>query len=801
MKVPLSWLREYVDVSVPVEELARRLTMAGTEVAGVATIGGWQDCYVGCVSKVEPHPNADRLTLCTVDLGGRQLRVVCGAPNVAEQQKVAFAMVGARLFSPRSGEVEPLKAALIRGVVSEGMICSEQELGMGENHAGILVLPPDAPVGAGLSDYLGDHILDLEVTPNRPDCLSLLGTAHEVAALTGATVREPDASYSEEGAPIESMASASIADADLCPRYTASLITGVKVAPSPGWLQDRLLQAGMRPINNVVDITNYVMLEYNQPLHAFDFHTLKGSRIVVRRARSAEMLACLDGVERRLSPDMLVIADAEDAVALGGIIGGAHTEVADGTTAILLESANFNPTNNRRTAQALRIFTEATTRFEKGLRPELAPIALRRATKLIAEIAGGEIARGVMDVFPAGQSYVPPALTLSMERLRKVLGLSLPIERAAEVLTSLGFVCQPLDPGTLHVTVPYWRTDITIEDDLVEEVARIIGYDEVPTTMLPTPIPQYQPQPLRDLRELVKDLLVSCGMQEVISYPVTSLEELQRARALDGGPMPLKLANPLSAQQEYLRTTLRASLLSTLAANRLHQAGPVAIFESGRVYLPRQGDLPEEREVVVGALSGPRGEPHWLLTEGELGFYDAKGVVDALLDRLGIEVTFEPAEDPTLHPGKCARVVAGDAQVGVIGEVHPTVAEAFHVDAHPVALFEFDVEGLHRAAHPEGRRYAPMGRFPAATRDLSLLIDLYVPAGRVRETILRHQLVDQVQLFDVYTGEGIPVGKRSLAFHVYFRSPDRTLTAEEVTGAFEAVIDSLQRELHAEPRT
>ena len=815
MKIPLSWLKEYVDITVSVEELAHRLTMSGTEVAEIATVGGWKNCYVGYVTKVEPHPNADRLTLCTVDIGGEQARVVCGAPNVAEKQKVAFAKIGAELLNTHSGKLEPLKAARIRGVVSEGMICSEREFDIGDDHTGILELPEDAPVGTLLSDYLGDRILDIEVTPNRPDCLSLLGVAHEVAAVTGTKVREPDSSYSEGEEPIETLASVEVADPDLCHRYTASLITGVAVAPSPRWLQDRLLKAGMRPINNVVDITNYVMLEYNQPLHAFDFHTLEHGKIVVRRARPDEVLLSLDGIERRLSDSMLVIADSRDAVAIGGVIGGTHTEMTEGTTAVLLESATFNPVNNRRTAQALRLSTEASTRFEKGLRPELAPIALRRATHLISQIAGGVVARGIIDVFPKRDRHTGPIIDLTMGRLRKVLGMSLSVDRVQQALTSLGFLCERSgcperseDGGpALRVTVPYWRSDVSIEDDLVEEIARIVGYDEIPTTMLSTPIPQYEPQPLGELRERVRDLLVSCGMQEIITYSVTSMDELSKVKAVDTDVPPLKLANAMSVQQEYLRTTLRGSLLSTLGSSRLHEQGPVRLFESGRVYLARQGDLPDEREVVAGVFSGPRWDAHWLSGQGpapndsilksEFGFYDAKGVVDRILEELGITAVYEPAQDPVLHPARCARVVSGNTALGTLGEVHPSIAENFGVGDGPVALMEMDIQNLLKVIPREGRRYAPIGRFPSAARDLSVLVDREVPAARVQEIIERQRLVARVVLFDLYAGVNIPAGKRSLAYHIYFQAPDRTLTAEEVSGALQAVLDSLQREVGA----
>ena len=800
MKVPLSWLKEYVDIAVPIEELAHRITMAGIEVAEVVTIGDWKNCYVGHVSKVEPHPNADRLTLCTVDIGGESMKVVCGAPNVAENQKIAFAKVGAELFNTHSGKVEPLKAARIRGVVSEGMVCSEIELGIGDDHTGILVLPDEAPVGTPLSDYMGDQIIDLEVTPNRLDCLSILGVAHEIAALTGTTVREPDSSYPESGEPIETLAAVEIADPELCPRYTATLITGINVGPSPQWLQDRLTKAGMRPINNVVDITNYVMLEYNQPLHAFNFQTIKDGKVIVRRARPEETIVSLDGVERKLTPSMVVIADSQDAVGLGGVIGGSHSEITEGTATVFLESANFDPVNNRRTAQSLRILTEASTRFEKGLRLELPPIALRRATRLIYEIAGGTVAKGILDVFPGSDQYKTPTVTLTMARLRKVLGVDIPIVRANQVLTSLGLLCEKPDETSLRATVPYWRSDVKIEDDLIEEVARIVGYDELPTTTLSTPIPHHRPRPMQELRERVKDLLAACGLQEVISYPLSSLEDLDIVKALDTGVVPLKLANPMSVNQEYLRTTLRSSLLSTLATNWLHENGPVAIFESGRVYRPRKSDLPEEQEVVAGVMSGPRHDPQWLSDEGELGYYDAKGVIEQLLNELGIAATYEPVEDHALHPGRSARVTSESGPLGILGEVHPAIVEGFGVEGRPVAMFELDVASLLKALPQTERHYRPISRYPSATRDLSIVVDVEVPAARIQETIARHRLVVKTPLFDVFEGGNISEGKRSLAYHIYFQSPDRTLTTEEVNRAFQSVVNSLEREFGAELR-
>ncbi len=799
MKIPLSWLREYVDIDLSSKELAHRLTMAGIEVGEVTVVGGWTNCVVGHVEKVEPVPDADRLTLCTVNPGSGDVQVVCGAPNVAAGQRIAYAGIGARLFNPHSGKTETLKAARIRGVTSQGMICSELELGLSNEHTGILVLPEDAPVGMNLSEYMGDEILELELTPNRFDCMSVLGVAHEVAAITGRRVREPGLTYPEDGGPVEDQASVEVADPDLCPRYTATLIRGITIGPSPQWLQERLSKAGMRPINNVVDITNYVMLEYNQPLHAFDFDKVADGRIIVRRAKQGELLVSLDGTERKLTTDMLVIADPCGPVGLAGVMGGANSEMTDATTDVFLESATFDAGNNRRTSQALGMPTEASARFEKGLKPELAPLGLKRATQLIQQIAGGTVAKGILDVFPARDS-APSPLRLRMSRLEKVLGVSFPMKQVVDVLVALGFEVEAEGETSLSARAPYWRGDITIEDDLVEEVARIVGYDAIPTTMLSTPIPAYLPQPTQQVREGIKDHLVALGMQEVITYSLTNLEELSKAHALEGETQPLKVANPLSSQQEHLRTTLRSGLLRTAGDNLSQGAAAVAIFESGHVYLPRDGDLPAEREMIAGVLCGPRGEAHWLGENEPMGYLDAKGVLERLFDGLGTTATFQTSQDSMLSPGTCAGISIGATPVGILGEADPATAASFEIEGYPLAFFELDVEAIVNAAPAIKHAYKPISRFPAAVRDLSVVVEQCVPSAEVQETIERQRLVERVQLFDVYEGENIPAGRRSLAYHIYFQAPDRTLTSDEVQKAFKGIIRSLEHQVKAELR-
>ena len=809
MLVPLSWLRRYVPISLPPRELAHLLTMAGTEIGEVKEIGADWDrdkVLVGHVLKLDRHPNADRLTLPTVDLGdGETATVVCGGPNIAAGQKIAFAREGARLYSTRTGRVEELKAAKIRGVVSAGMVCSELELGLGEDHQGILVLDESAPVGTPLVDYLGDAVFDAAVTPNRPDCLSVLGVAHEVAALTGETVAEPDLSYPEEGPPIEDRVKVEIADPDLCPRYAASLISGVRVGPSPRWLQDALVRAGQRPINNIVDITNYVMLEYGQPLHPFDFDKVRDGTIVVRAARPGERLLTLDEETRTLSPPMLAIADSADPIALAGVMGGAATGVQEGTTSVLIESASFDPINTRRTAAALRLSSEASYRFERSIRAEFVPRALRRTTQLILEVAGGESAKGIIDMYPGQKPE--PVVKITSRRIERVLGVALDMGRVERVLASLGFERsgEPEAKGELSLKAPYWRSDIAIEEDLIEEVARIVGYDDIPTTMQSTPIPHHRPQPLRELRERIRDLLAASGMQEVISYPLTSLEALDRVGAVADGNEPLRVANPMSSEMQYLRTSLRGSLLQTLASNRrVSQGEGSRVFEIGSVYLPeqeaRERDLPEEREMVVGLLSGPRFPTSWLASGDDMGFFDCKGVLESVLGQIGAAVVYQPSDEPTMHPGKTARLMCGRKAVGVIGEVHPRVLEGFDLGQSPVAMFEIDLASLHDALGDGTSRHAAPSRFPESERDLALIVDDGVPSATIQSIIQRHKLVVASSPFDLYTEHGVPEGKRSIAYRIVFRSATGTLTAEQVNRARDDILKHLEREVGAEVR-
>ena len=807
MLVPLSWLKRYVAADLPPGELAHRLTMAGIEIGSVEETGADWDkdkVLVGHVLEVNPHPNADRLSLPTVDLGnGETAKVVCGAPNVAAGQKIAFAREGAMLLSNRTGRVEPLKAAKIRGVLSSGMVCSERELGLGDDHGGILVLDDDLPVGAPLVDVLGDAILDAEVTPNRPDCLSILGVAREVGAITGAQVTEPDAAYPEDGPHIADRVTVEIEDPDLCPRYTAGLIEGVRVGASPEWLQSALAKAGQRTINNVVDITNFVMLEYGQPMHAFDFDKVADGTIIVRQARRGERLATLDEETQDLRPPMLAIADPSGPVALAGVVGGVDTSVTEATTSVLLESANFDPSNTNRTRRTMGHGTEASYRFERGIRADLAPRALRRAIGLILGVAGGTAAAGIVDAYP-GRSEAPQ-VRVTGTRLRKVLGVDLPMDQVRRVLESLGFEVREGGGDELAVTAPYWRSDISIEDDVIEEVARIVGYDDIPTTAMATPIPHHSPKPFEELRERVRDALAAAGMQEVLTYSLTDRDTLDMVNGLDGIGDPLELANPMSRELQALRTSLRGNMLKTLRANRRMSRGEgLRLFEIGRVFIPKEEakerDLPDERQMVVGAMSGPRFPASWLAQQVDMDFYDAKGALEAMLADTGVEAAFEPSEDAVMHPGKTARLTVDGKQVGVVGEVHPSTLQRFDLDDAAVAMFEIDLEALFEAASASPSGYVPVSRFPQAERDMALIVDKGTSSASIQQIIDRHKLAASSRPFDMYTGEGVPAGKKSVAYRIVFQSEQVTLTSEAIDRAQGDILRQLQRQLGAELR-
>jgi phenylalanyl-tRNA synthetase beta chain len=828
MRVPISWLKEYVDISLPVSELAERLTFAGLEVASVETIGlpgaalPWDPkrIVVGEVLEIRPHPNADRLVLATVEYGaGQPKTVVTGAPNlrVGEKgHKVAFALEGARHWDGYSAthEITTLKGRKVRGIHSDGMVLSEKELGLSEDHTGVLVLDAQAPVGTPLADYLGDVVLDLEITPNMARCMSVLGVAREVAALTGGRVRYPQIQMQAEGAPIEGRVEVAIEDPALSARYTATLIAGVAIGPSPEWMRRRLRLAGIRPINNIVDVTNYVMLEWGQPLHAFDYDVLvrraRGiPRITVRPAKAGETLTTLDGVTRALTPERLLIADTAGPIAVAGVMGGAETEVTDGTRTILLESANFHFVSIRKTTQALKLPSEASTRFGRGVPPSSAVPAAMRATELMRSLAGGTIARGVADCYPAPQ--VPSVVSLTTEEVKRILGMDLHRAEIERILMALEFRCEPEGETALRVTAPDHRLDIGTgvqgAADLIEEVARIYGYDRIPVTEMADELPPQRDRVSVDLEERVRDLLAVAGLQEVITYRLTTPE---REAALVPGNASvaerpyIRLANPISADRVVMRQTLLPGLLEVMAQNaRLRER--LWFFEVGPVYLPNgAGELPAEPRRLAIGVAGRVVPASWRDTDPcGADFFDLKGVVEVLLSGLHLgAVAFEPATHPTFAPGRTTRVLVEGHEVGFLGEVHPQVRSAFDLPPGPVCLAEFDLDAL-LACVRLTYRVAAVPRFPPALQDIALVVNEEVSAADLTAVVRSAggPLLADVRLFDVYRGPQLPSGQKSLAFSLVFQAADRTLTDAEVEAEKHRIVEAVARRLGARLRS
>ena len=809
MKVPVSWLSEYVDIDIGLDDLAHRLTMAGNEVGSIDRTGWIENVVVGFVKNVRQHPDADRLRLVTVDHGNGESEVVCGAPNVAEGQKIAYASIGAVLhdaYSDEPGKTKKLKRSKIRGVASEGMVCSVRELGIGDDHEGILVLDDHAKIGTPIGEVLGESVLDIELTPNRPDCLGVVGVARDVAAITGNPLKEPEVDFEGTGPDVGTLASVEITDPDLCLRYTASVIQGVTIGESPKWLKDRLLAIGERPINNIVDITNFVMFEIGQPLHAFDYDKVADHKVIVRRAMPGEKLTTLDNKERTLDTDMLLIADSKHGIGLAGVMGGANSEISESTSTVFLESATFHGVNNRRTARTLELSSQATLRFEKSLRSGLAEVGLRRATKLILEIAGGKAASGIIDVNPsAGQEL--DSVRLEHSDIVRVLGVKFDRSVIETTLEGLGFDLSG-DATGWDVLIPYWRPDVSISEDLVEEIARIVGYDNIPTTILSGRPPQWQPQPEMDLRWRVTDLLVQAGMRETISYSATTSEGEARVSLDESVAAQIKLRNPVSSDFAVMRRTLREGILMTVARNSRIWRGPIAVFETGRVFLDYGEGLPEERQMATGAFAGPRNELHWDLSSDTSDFYDAKGAVEFVLDNLGIVPVFEPGEDSTFAVGRTAIVkvpAANHAVIGVVGEISAEVLSEFDAEVDSVAAFELDLQAVLKIISGSTQsggngKFEEFVRMPASHRDLSLIVQTQSTAGEIVEIAQRNRIVSSATVFDLFEGQGVPAGKKAVAVRLVYQSPNKTLTAEQIAKIEQQILNQLKKELGAELR-
>lgn len=791
MRVSMKWLRELVDIDLPLDEFTDLLDMTGTKVEAVHTVGEALDgVIVGRILTKERHPDAETLWVTTVDVGGEALlTIVCGAQNFEAGDIVPVAVVGATLPSGMT-----IKKAKLRGVVSQGMNCSATELGLGTDASGLLILPADAPVGMSFAHYRGlsDEVLELEVTPNRPDCLSMVGVAREVGAVTGRAARVPVAAVSEGTEVAADSVSVAIEDPDLCPRYTARLVRGVRVGPSPEWLAERITASGARPINNVVDITNYVMFELGQPLHAFDAATLGVAdgrhAITVRLAGPDERLLTLDGQERLLAADTLVIADPTGAVALAGVMGGAATEVTDATVDVLIESACFAPSSIGRTSRRLALISESSTRFERGVDSAGCVAALDRAASLLADIAGGTVGAGVIDVCP--QPPRPAVVRLRVARLNALLGTGLPWERVAEILVLLGLALEG-GPGEFSVTVPTFRPDLGREVDLIEEVVRVHGMGTVVSTL---PAGRGRVGGLTDgqrRRERIGQALRGAGLNEAVTWSFADPTDAERTGWVFGpDERPVRLLNPMSGDQSALRFSTLPGMLRAVADNRRRGVADVHLYEIGSVWWTAPGrKQPKERAVVAGVLAGSWSRPGWNDAPPELDIFDAKGAVESVIEELGIaRFRLRAADLPHLQPGRSAEVLVGGDVIGWLGEVHPSVLDAYEC-AGPVAVFELQLKPLLKAAR-DTRPFADLPRFPGVKMDLAIVVADGVPAERVEQAIRSAggKLLDEVRLFDAYRGEGVAPGNTSLAFALVYRHPERTLTDDEVAALHEKVV-------------
>jgi len=791
MRVPLRWLAEFVDVPAA-DSIAAALTQGGLEVESTLRLGpDLSGVRVGHVLARAQHPNADRLSLCRVDIGsGEPVEIVCGAPNVAAGQKVAVVSPGSKLPDGKK-----LEKAKIRGVVSHGMICSAKELGIAEASDGILVLDASAKVGAPLGEVLatGDSVLEIALTPNRGDCASMLGIAREVRAHFGGAVRLPPFLPDEEGEPAASTVRVQIEDPDGCPRYCARLVRGVSVGPSPAWLAARLEAAGMRAINVVVDVTNLVLLEFGQPLHAFDAATLRGGVVHVRRARADEKIATLDGATRALQSEDLVIADAERAIAIAGVMGGAETEVGARTTDVLLESAHFEAVRVRRTARRLGLSSEASYRFEREIDRDGLRRAIDRAAHLLAELAGGSVAPGVVEATGRAPSAVAE-IALDPERVNRLLGTHFDRAAIAALLARVDVVDVDAGSGPLLCRVPSWRNDLRRDVDLVEEVARIHGYDHLPTTL---PIALLGPVAVsrgRSVVEGARNALCAAGFVECMTLPFASAADLDRIGLPedDARRRVVHLQNPLTDEESNLRSTLVPSLLAVARTNRSRQVERVRAFEVGRVFAAVASDeLPGETLHVAGVVM--RGEGGlWAAPTPPPLFFDAKGAVERLFEDLGLAASFSAdADEPFLHPGASAAIALDGRRVGVVGELHPETAARFEIDAS-CAIFALDLDAI-AATSPAPVKYREVSRQPSVRRDLAVLLSRDEPArgvlDAIRGTAGPHLVA--AEIFDRYEGTGVPEGRVSVAFRLVFQRPDRTLLDAEVARATERVVRML----------
>jgi len=798
MKAPLNWLKDFVDINVGIKEYVNAMTMSGSKVEGVEDMGeGIEKVVVGKILEMEPHPNADRLKVCKVDAGSEVVQVVTGAPNVRTGDLIPLALVGAKL---PGGEI---KASRLRGVESYGMMCSMEELNLTRDYLpdapedGVYVFAEDIKLGADIREALHlDKVIEFEITSNRPDCLSIYGLARESSVALGVPLKKPEIRVKEEGSGnAGDYVSIEIENPELCPRYSARIVTDIKVGPSPYWMQHRLAAAGMRPINNIVDITNYVMLELGQPMHAFHFSCITGSKIIVRTAREGEVIKTLDGQERKLDTNMLVIADAERPVGVAGVMGGENSEITDNTKVLLLESANFNGASIRVTSKKLGIRSEASLRFEKGLDPELTVKALDRCAELIELLGAGRVVRGIVDCNMTKKRQ--DTIKLDVDRINALLGTDLPAEKMIAIFRALEF---EVDPDTMLMKIPSFRSDIENIADLSEEVARFYDYNNIKPSLLSGKESMRGKRSYKQrMEDAIRNTMCACGMNEAYTFSFTSPKVFDNINLPQDHPLrrTVVISNPLGEDYSIMRTTTLPDMLRVLAINYSRKVETARLFELSYVYHPVDGkELPDQKSVLTLGMYG----------EG-CDFYELKGVVEELMAAMGIaDYEFKPEkEDPSFHPGRTASLIIGtpdskSQKAGVLGEVHPEVAEKTECPERTYAAM-FDVSLLIDAS-TLARKFKPLPKFPAVPRDIAVVVRDEVYVADLIKAISKAagDILEDVSLFDVYKGSQVPEGMKSTAFALTFRSPDRTLKDEEVNKAMERILKSLEHQFGARLR-
>lgn len=810
MQVSIKWLKDYIDFTETPEQLADKLTMAGIPVENVVDPGeGLEKVVTGRIEKLEPHQNSDHLQICTMNVGlAENIIIVTGAQNVAEGQVVPVAMVGAHL--PNGMKISKGK---LRGVASNGMLCSAQELKLDleklpeEQKTGIFILPSDTPVGIPAKDVLGlnDVVLEFELTANRADCFSVFGLVREIAAITGNKPHFPEIKVNEDdNTKLNDIFSVEIADPDLCSRFSTRMLKNVKIGPSPEWMQQRLEGAGIRSINNVVDVTNFVMIELGHPMHAYDYDKITSKKLIARRAVEGEELHTLDDTSRKAKGEMLVIADSEKAAGLAGIMGGFETEITDTTTTVVLESADFYGPCIRRTARACGLSSEASGRFERGVDSETTIKALDRAAQLLQEMGACTVCEGIVDVYPNPKqvNYV----TFTPEQINNHLGTNIAKDVMLHIITSVGFDVTKDENDEITVKVPSWRNDVTCMADISEEIARLHGFDKIKST-LPNGVSMQGTQSAKQtFIDKVKASLSSQGLYETISFALTNEETFNKLNIPQDSPLrkAVPIMNPLSDEYPLVRTTLLSSIFDNLARNLARKNDDVALFEVGSVFFPKAlpvTELPDEVVKIAGAITGRRNAQGWNQTNDMVDFYDAKGIIEELLANLRVtRYTVEAGTHYAMHPGKTALFKKGRDVIATVGEVHPAVLSAYGI-TKPVYIFELDATTVMKYMAKD-LKYKALPKYPATSRDLAMLVDVDVNAADIEKAMTKAagQNLTQITLFDVYTGKQVEEGKKSLAFSLTFQSNDKTLTDAEIDPAIEKIVAKLQKDFNANLR-